>query len=166
MYLLLENAEVEDWVSLASSAPDSSVVSLKKGRQVDCLAISLDMAPGKPKQVLKDAKSLVEAARNPVHGVAFRSFSVLERVLLIYGESKSPCVHFDCTRYGNDQEKFDLECHIDAADSPDEPIVAFLGASIRKQDIDPEEPIRIMGKVDLVRGVKDDLEEAYSLLYK
>lgn len=166
MYIKIDDSEMQKWIDYGSKSLELTAVALKKGRQVDCVALCIDAPAGKKPVLVETARTLVEDAINPVHGVAFRSFSALERVLLVFGGTDSPCIRFDCDMHGENQEKFDLECHIDAADTPSKPVIGFLGAKIRPQDQDAEEIVLIEGKLDLVRGIKDELEEKYSLKFE
>ena len=88
---------------------------------------------------------------------------MLDRLILLRGESNNPLIQFQCAVCG-DGQNFDKECVIPAKQPRLDSITGEVDIPIIPQQDTCKTAVRINGKIDIGRGVSDDLKSDYEVV--
>jgi hypothetical protein len=154
-----------DWPLVESGLAScgSAACSMKKGRQVSCIALCVGFASDDSAQLLRSIADLEEPHEVAAHGVVVKSYSILERVVILQGGCDPDEIEFMRDADGLSYKSFDVEEVIPGSPKGD-PHVSFIGAQICSPGFDLERPVEFRGKLDVVRGEKDESIEEYRLV--
>lgn len=146
-----------------SELRDPAVWAMTRGKQIMWGALCYDDAPKAGSEPIVTVESCNHKSMQPVHAVIFRSYSLLERVISLSGNSDCDLVHFDCPLRGQDQRQFDIEEWIPPAFRSSGPITGEVVVCMRRQEATAERSVKIQGNVDVVRGRSDQVVEKYEI---
>lgn len=154
----LSNETYEKWTN------EEGVYPIRKGRSVQCLVLFYDANGAVSSNAITTVYSCNTCAELPVHAVAFKSYSLDERTISVFGESTDDAISFDCRVKGQGQQ-FDKQCFIPPCGKGVDFIAGQVTIPIVKQaGKTPRAEVVVTGNVRILCASEHtDLDHTYSL---
>jgi len=134
------------------------------GRQINGVVLFRD-ASNAVEGCVSDFETISKKCGAPEHVLALQSNSILERVVLFFGNSDCKHLNFDCETKGKNQSCFDVECVLPRVnrDMGELSVYAALSIPVKAEKVDIERSVRVKGNFELVRGEKDENSWQYKV---
>jgi hypothetical protein len=133
------------------------------GSQIHCVALCHGTAPGsKPANALSTITECIAEHSVAVYAIGVRSYSLLDRVLVISAQSQSDDLAFVNPQpfAGQDTETllWSTDCLVAAGRPGKPPVVGEVRVAIAAKDHTPEDDVVVIGELNIMRPQKNEID--------